>query len=109
MDRACTSCLFSLLFRDEGDVGAERPPLLPGFLTAFVVITLINSVMTIPAGITETMSNVSRQCLITAIAAIGLKTDLKSFLELGRMPVIILVVETIWLAAFVMVCLLLLR
>ncbi len=101
--------LFSLLFRGEGDVGAERPPLLPGFLTAFVVITLINSVMPIPAGVTETMSNVSRQCLITAIAAIGLKTDLKSFLELGRMPVIILVVETIWLAAFVMVCLLLLR
>jgi uncharacterized integral membrane protein (TIGR00698 family) len=101
--------ILSLLFRGDAEVGAERPPLLPGFLTAFVIITLVNSFIEIPAAVTDTMSNVSRQCLITAIAAIGLKTDMKSFLELGRMPVIILVAETIWLAAFVIVCMLLLR
>ena len=101
--------LLSVLFRGDGDVGAKRPPLLPGFLAAFVVITLINSFIEIPAGFTEAMSNVSRQCLITAIAAIGLKIDMKSFLELGRMPVVMLVAETIWLAAFIMACLLLLR
>jgi uncharacterized integral membrane protein (TIGR00698 family) len=101
--------LLSFLFRGDGDVGAERPPLLPGFLTAFVVITLINSFIEIPGAVTETMNNVSRQCLITAIAAIGLKTDMKSFLEVGRMPVVMLVAESIWLAAFVMACMLLLR
>jgi len=101
--------IFSLLFRGDAEVGAERPPLLPGFLTALLIITLINSFIEIPAAVTDTMSNISRQCMITAIAAIGLKTDLKSFLELGRMPVIILVAETIWLAAFVIICILLLR
>jgi len=101
--------MMSLLFRGEGEAGAGRPPLLPGFLTAFVIITLLNSFIEIPAAVTDSMSNLSRQCLITAIAAIGLKTDLKSFLELGRMPVVILVVETIWLAAFVIVCMLVLR
>ena len=101
--------LLSILFRGDGDVGAKRPPLLPGFLAAFVAITLINSFIEIPAAVTEAMSNVSRQCLITAIAAIGLKIDMKSFLELGRMPVVMLVAETIWLAAFIMACLLLLR
>jgi len=101
--------LLSFLFRGDGIVGAERPPLLPGFLTAFLVITLINSFIDIPAAVTEAMSNVSRQCMIIAIAAIGLKVDIKSFLELGRMPVVMLVAETIWLAAFIMACLLLLR
>ena len=100
--------LLSILFRGDGDADAKRPPLLPGFLAAFVAITLINSFIEIPAAVTEAMSNVSRQCLVTAIAAIGLKIDMKSFLELGRMPVVMLVAETIWLAAFIMACLVLL-
>lgn len=101
--------LLSFMFRGDGDVGAERPPLLPGFLAAFVAIALLNSFIAIPATITEAMSNLSRQCLITAIAAIGLKIDMKSFLQLGRMPVVMLLAETVWLAGFIMVCLLLLR
>ena len=81
----------------------NAPPCCPASWPRSWLLALLNSFIAIPAAVTEAMSNLSRQCLITAIAAIGLKIDMKSFLELGRMPVVMLVAETIWLAAFIMV------
>lgn len=106
--------VLGLLFRSpvkdaDGTAELSRPPLLPGFLAAFLLIAVLNSTVTLPTSLLDTMNDLSRQCLITAIAAIGLKIDLQSFLALGRMPVLILVGETIWLTAFVLACLLLLR
>ncbi|WP_262691632.1 YeiH family protein [Kordiimonas aestuarii] len=98
---------FVLVFRTyaQADDGAKKPPILPGFLVAFVVFVLINSAVTIPAEAKSVLTTFSRTCLITAIAAIGLKSNLRSIATLGWRPVMLMVVETIWLAGLVLLCL----
>jgi uncharacterized integral membrane protein (TIGR00698 family) len=52
---------FSLLFRQSRRSGQTgRPPLLPLFLVAFVVLVLVNSAGLIPAGVTEVAGGRSR-------------------------------------------------
>jgi len=47
-------------------------------------------------------SDVSRWCLVTAIAALGMKTSFKALIEVGWRPVAVMVVETAWIGALVM-------
>jgi uncharacterized integral membrane protein (TIGR00698 family) len=75
---------FSLLFRQPaGAAGAGRLPRLPGFLLAFVALVVVNSLGVIPAVVAGAASDLSRWCLVTAIAALGIKTSLE---KLGRPP-----------------------
>ncbi|NVJ99114.1 MAG: putative sulfate exporter family transporter [Alphaproteobacteria bacterium] len=96
--------MFVFAFRGTSSSG-KKPPILPGFLVAFVVIVVFNSFVSIPAIASETLTSFSRFCLITAIAAIGLKSNLKQVMEVGLRPVFLMVAETVWLAALVLVCL----
>ena len=99
--------VFVLAFRSAttGGTGSGKPKILPGFLVAFVVFVAINSMITIPLEVKDGLTAVSRTCLVTAIAAIGLKSNLRSIATLGWRPVLLMVAETIWLAALVLVCL----
>ncbi|MGZ5659897.1 MAG: putative sulfate exporter family transporter, partial [Usitatibacter sp.] len=56
----------------------------------------------IPASAVEAGSIVSRWCLVTAIAAIGMKTSLRSLVDMGPRPVMLIVAETVFLAALVL-------
>ena len=60
----------------------------------------------LPHAITEGMGQLSRSCLIVAIAALGIKTSLRKLTQVGWRPIIMLVGETIFLAALVLLCLL---
>ncbi len=100
--------IFVMVFR--ATCGAEmatgkKPPLLPGFLVAFVLLVILNSLISLPTEIKSGLTTVSRTCLITAIAAIGLKSNLKSIATLGWRPILLMVAETVWLAALVLLCL----
>ncbi|NVJ68886.1 MAG: putative sulfate exporter family transporter [Alphaproteobacteria bacterium] len=97
--------MFVLTFRKDANTLSKKPPVLPGFLVAFVVFVLINSFASLPALATESLTSISRFCLITAIAAIGLKSNLKKVAEVGFRPVVLMVLETVWLAALILVCL----
>ena len=48
------------------------------------------------------LTDVSSWCLVTAIAALGMKTSFKSLVEVGWRPVGLLVAETIWIGALVL-------
>ena len=48
------------------------------------------------------VNNTSRACLVTAIAALGVKTSFQALASLGWRPVAMLVAETVWIAAFVL-------
>ena len=61
---------------DRGDV--SRPPLLPWFAVAFGLLVAINSIGWVPQSVVTIGSDISRWCLIAAIAAIGMKTQIKS-------------------------------
>jgi uncharacterized membrane protein YadS len=45
---------------------------------------------------------VSRWCLVTAIAALGIKTSFKAVFAVGWRPVGLMVAETAWIAAIVL-------
>lgn len=92
--------VLSLAFRAQSDTSEARPPLLPGFLITFVVFVALNSFLTLPVQVVDSVNALSRQCLVAAIAAIGLKTNLRSILKVGLGPVLLLVGETLWLAVF---------
>ena len=53
------------------------------------------------------MNEVSRWCLVTAIAALGIKTSSKSLIAVGWRPVAVMMVETVWIGGLVMAAVLL--
>ncbi len=100
--------VFSLVFRTRGEGGA-RPPVLPGFLIGFAVLVVINSLGIIPKPVTDAASHLSRWCLVVAIAALGVKTSLQQLASLGWRPVLMLAVDTVFLAGLILGGLLILR
>jgi uncharacterized integral membrane protein (TIGR00698 family) len=76
-------------------------PLIPGFLLAFVVLMLLASSQVFPKAWVDTASSASRWCLVAAIAAAGVKTSFEELLKLGWQPVLMLVAETVFIAAVV--------
>lgn len=82
--------------------GAARPPLLPWFVAAFVGLVILNSAVNVPHAVGQAANDVSRWCLVTAIAAIGMKTRLGDIVKVGFKPVILMLAETALLAAMVL-------
>lgn len=81
-------------------VKPQRPPLLPGFAVVFVLLVVINSFDVLPRLMVGVGNDLSRAFLISAMAAIGMKTHLKDIMSVGWKPVILMVLETLFLAAF---------
>jgi uncharacterized integral membrane protein (TIGR00698 family) len=94
--------VFSLMFRHRTS-SEEGPnmPLLPGFLVAFALLVIVNSTGLIPAVVVNGMTDLSRWCLVSAIAALGIKTSLGKLAVVGWLPVILMVVETVYLCVLV--------
>ena len=85
----------------SGDV-AHSAPLLPWFAVAFAALVGAGSLGFVPAAVASIGNELSRWCLVTAIAAIGMKTSLKSLMTMGWRPVLLVVVETLLLATMFM-------
>ena len=78
---------------------AEARPGLPWFVTVFAALVALNSLLPIPEIIGEAANSGSKLLLITAIAALGMKTDLRAFTELGSGHVWTVVLETLAMLA----------
>ena len=76
-------------------------PLLPWFLVAFVVFVIVNSLGGVPAEAHTMLTPVSSWCLLTAVAALGVKTSLKALADVGPAPIGVIVIQTTFLAVFV--------
>jgi uncharacterized integral membrane protein (TIGR00698 family) len=96
----------TLLLRSQSAPG-KRPALLPWFLALFLALAAANSLLAVPPLLQEGGSTASRWCLVTAIAALGLKTRFREMAELGWKPVLLMVAETLLIAALAMVALML--
>ncbi|WP_221796378.1 YeiH family protein [Aquisediminimonas sediminicola] len=88
--------------RSRSAPGTARPPLLPWFVVGFVVLVFVNSIVSIPKPIGNFANDVSRWCLVTSIAAIGMKTRLGEIVKVGIRPVILMFAETALLAVMVL-------
>ncbi len=90
----------SFVFHAHNTTKAGRQ--LPGFLVVFAVLVVVNSLGVIPAPALAALKGVSRWCLVTAIAALGMKTSLKAMAEVGGRAIALLVAETVFLAILVL-------
>ncbi|MEL7212118.1 MAG: putative sulfate exporter family transporter [Pseudomonadota bacterium] len=81
------------------DEAAERPPIVPSFVVAFVVLVTLNSFGVFPAPVIAIATETSRWALLTAIAAVGLKTSLRDVIDVGGAAIALLVVETLFIGA----------
>jgi uncharacterized integral membrane protein (TIGR00698 family) len=89
----------TLLIRANGAGEGERPPLLPWFLAVFLALVAANTLLPVPAFVQEAGGTASRWCLVTAIAALGIRTRFKDMLDIGWKPVVLMIVETLLIAA----------
>jgi uncharacterized integral membrane protein (TIGR00698 family) len=91
----------SLLMRHGRSMASGNFPLLPWFLVAFVVLVIVNSLGWVPAEANAMLTPVSSWCLLTAVAALGVKTSLKALADVGPAPVGVMLIQTVFLAMFV--------
>jgi len=75
---------------------------VPVFLLGFAALVIVNSAGVLPLMVTDQVADVSRWCLVTAIAALGMKTSFKELAVVGWRPVLLMVAETGWLLALVL-------
>jgi len=104
--------VLSLTFRtmQAGETdGAKRPPLIPGFVLGFLALGALNSAGGLPPSVASAVGDVSRWALLLGIAAVGVKTSLKRVLDVGGQAITLIVLETVFLAGFILVGLNLIR
>lgn len=100
--------IFALMFRDmkddtpAGDTPAAKPPLVPGFVIAFLFFAALNSIGAVPAVVSSFLGDVSKWALLIAIAAVGMKTSLKTIFDVGGQAIILIVAETIFIGLFIL-------
>jgi uncharacterized integral membrane protein (TIGR00698 family) len=80
---------------------AKRQPMLPWFLWLFIAMVALNSAGSFGGALAQGLNDLSRACLVTAIAALGLKTSLEQLARAGWRPLLMVGAETLWLAAVV--------
>ncbi|MFW5678815.1 MAG: YeiH family protein [Pseudomonadota bacterium] len=88
--------VIAVLATRMGGEGTAKAP-LPVFAFAFVGLLLLNSFGLIPAPVVAVLENLSRWLLVGAIAALGIKTSLKAMVDLGPLPLAVVVGETLFL------------
>jgi uncharacterized integral membrane protein (TIGR00698 family) len=86
----------------EAVTRAPDQALIPWFLWLFVGMVILNSTHVLPPFVQVGLNDVSRGCLVTAIAALGMKTSVQHLAETGWRPMALIVIETLWIAGFVL-------
>jgi uncharacterized membrane protein YadS len=86
----------------RGAAGRASAPALPTFLLGFALLVLVNSFGFLPKIAIDLANDISRWCLVAAIAALGMKTSFKDLFAVGWRPIGLMLVETGWIAAVVL-------
>lgn len=98
-------CILLVLRMNLDKTSDAKAPGIPAFLIAFIVLMTINSLVDLPEVLTKGATDISRFALVIAIAAIGMKSNLGQLLEVGLKPILLIVLETLWIAALILLSL----
>ena len=79
----------------------KKPSLIPGFVILFIICAALNSFGYIPNSIRLFFSEVSKWCLLVAIAAVGAKTRLQSLRTIGLTPAFLIIATSLFLMTFI--------
>ncbi len=92
--------------RELADAKPGRTParqaMVPWFLWLFVGMVVLNSLGALSAPMQAGLNDVSRACLVAAIAALGMKTSFAQLARAGWRPLALIIIETVWIAGFVL-------
>lgn len=99
--------IIAWLFREKGNEAAAAAPPFPFFLLGFLALMAANSAGLLPTPLVAGLGELSRGCLILAVAGLGMKTSLRSMAALGPRPVAALVLTTLLMAVYALVFILL--
>lgn len=84
----------------DGGEGGSRPPLIPGFVLMFLALVVVNSFGLLPEIVRDASTAVSKWALLTAIAAVGVRTELRRFRAIPPQSVALIVLETAFIAVW---------
>ncbi|MGH6966564.1 MAG: YeiH family protein [Phenylobacterium sp.] len=90
-----------IMSRGSGAQSRAKVP-VPMFLLGFAALVAVNSLGFLSKPMVDGASELSRWCLVVAIAALGMKTSFKALLAAGWRPVAIMVAETLWIGGVVL-------
>ena len=93
----------AMITRRQGlEAGGQRPPLLPWFAVGVLLLACVNSTGWVPAAVQGGINDLSRGCLVVAISALGMKTQLKALASVGVKPIALMVGESVFLVLLVL-------
>ena len=90
-----------IVSRGGGGKSNAKVP-IPLFLVGFAALVALNSVGFLPKPAVDAANELSRWCLVVAIAALGMKTTFKALIAAGWRPVAVMVAETLWIGGVVL-------
>ena len=84
---------FILAFRqakkEGGQGGFKLSKVFPWFVAGFLLACLVNSISLVPAYVSAFWGNMGKFCIMMAMAAIGLNTNLRDLLRHGRKAILL--------------------
>ncbi len=93
--------VIGMVLHVRGGKAARSAPVLPWFAVAFGILVLLGSSGWLSAAVIDKGGEVSKWLLVTAMAAIGMKTSLRSLAKVGARAIVLVVVETVFLGVVV--------
>lgn len=87
---------------ESGSLAVAKQPLVPWLLWLFVARVVINSAGALTAPVQQGLGWVSRACLVVAISALGMKTSFMQLARAGWRPIVLILVERLYMAALVL-------
>ena len=86
--------IISFFYREADTRSTPITHRFPLFLLAFLVILLINNLISIPTILQTTMSSLSQFCLMMAMAALGVRTNLMDLFTIEKRPLALVFFNT---------------
>jgi uncharacterized integral membrane protein (TIGR00698 family) len=97
--------LIGLSFRAQAVQGERAGPIVPIFLMVFLALVALNSFGVIPDSVKPWLNSASHWSLLTAVGALGVRTNLKELTSVGPKPLLALGAQTLLLGLFVLIVL----
>ncbi|NKX41256.1 putative sulfate exporter family transporter [Rhodobacteraceae bacterium R_SAG2] len=89
--------------KNASETGGKPPPVIPAFVVGFLGLATLNSLGLIPAIAGALLAKLSSWALLAAIAAVGMKTDLRQIVQVGGGAIALIVAETLFMAGLILV------
>jgi uncharacterized membrane protein YadS len=96
----------ALILSRHGLPRAGKVPFLPGFVVVFLGLASANTAGLIPAVAIEIIKPITSAALLTAVAAVGIRTSIPAVLTVGPSAILMVLLETLFLLGVVVMCLL---